>query len=125
MKGLHKESAIHAPRSMMVFTCVLALALLLSASPVLAVKVYQGRDYAVTKDHLRRVQICDREWDGHDAYTKYQIGNSAGAYGWKYDTNGASDGCSRTIRYWNGIYKFKACEQIDFWPNPCSSYAYP
>lgn len=91
-----------------VLLSVVALNLLL-AGQVLAGYSYNGRDFS----HVPggdTVAVCDREFDGRNAYAAYSYGSQPASGGIVTDTNGAgSDGCGKESP--NGrIHDHRTCE---------------
>lgn len=76
-------------KNVSVIACVSACVFLL-ASPALAAEKFQGNDVSRTRDGNTTMQICDKESDGHRAYTRFDrnrngtdivlIDNSAGGF---------------------------------------------
>ena len=82
-----------------------------------------GQDYSQDYDYERRVKICDQEADGNTAYVLFQPNGADGILRIN-DGNGAASPCYGSYQYVH-IYKHKACENVNNWPDHCGPYVYP
>lgn len=93
---------------------ILIPCVLLVSSPAFAGSVYQGRDvsYGINGSNSGDIRVCDREKDGHRAYTRFYKNdppnNPYGPFILK-DRRGANGACSS--HYGNDrIFKHQTCE---------------
>jgi hypothetical protein len=68
-----------------------------------------------------RFRVCDTNSDGHAVYAEYSYNGGSLA---KHNWSGGNGTCKNFDHQWpeNKVVRFRSCEEIDHWPNDCSSY---
>ena len=69
-----------------------------------------------------KFHVCDTKADGHAVYAEYAFNSGALS---KHNWSGGNDTCKDFWHDWaeDRSVKFRSCEEINNWPNQCSSYA--